>query len=144
MSLTAVQELTGDQLPQIQYRSRLIYGAPVARSQGRRGPVALFLPGKLVAYELEIGRRNYAFLFRTIARSELTSCVLAGVRPDVRLLISAVGARQVGRLKEFLALVDSFGYGSPSLSDEPLLRTARSLFSARSVAHVVDAILNAT
>jgi hypothetical protein len=57
---TAVQLRTADGLS-----CRLLYGVPTATTTGMLGPIALFPPGRVVAYVLERRRHSHVYVFRT-------------------------------------------------------------------------------
>ena len=142
MIVTAVQEHAQGQVPHLEYHSRIICGSPLRRKHGERGPIHLFEPETLVAYELTVGTRGFGFVFRTLAQPDRFACALAGVRPGVRLLISAVGTGQLARLNDFLRVVDRPAGSLQQVTDEFLLRAGSCIFSRRSIAQVVAALRN--
>jgi hypothetical protein len=68
-------------------RASLAYGTPREERRGRLGPIAIFGPGALVAYELKSLRRTRLFVFRTLIADDRLAAAVPGVRPRVQLLL---------------------------------------------------------
>jgi hypothetical protein len=139
--ITAVQELTGQDNRDHEYRCHVIYGKPCSRVNGERGPIWLFEPNTLVGYEVVLNRRVYGLVFRTLAEPDPSTHCLAGVQPGVRLLVTASTERQLARLKELLSLLNERTVDPPSIPDVLLLRAASALISREPVALIVAALL---
>ena len=104
----------------------------------------MFEPSTIVGYELAIHDRVYGFVFRTLAEVDPLAVAIAGVRPAVRLLITATTRRQLARLHAFLTALRATAAGSPNVSDALLLRAASSIFSRRPLTAVTAALRSMT
>jgi hypothetical protein len=101
---TAVQLRSGDGTAG-RVRCAIVYGPPHASVPGRLGPVAIFEPGAIVAYEVSGGRRARLFVFRTLVVDDRLAATVPGVWPRVRLLAAlrtAGRARLAARLFAYL------------------------------------------
>ena len=118
MSLTAIQLRE-------QPRCELVAGDAHAMLESRRGAVALFAPGAVVAYAVRVTRPR-VFVFRT-SPAPGRATKLPGVFPDVHLLLALESARVVRRCKRFFALLARQKLDPSHLPDDFYLRLDRLL-----------------
>lgn len=111
MNLTAVQ--LHPQLP----RGEIAFGTPARICPGARGPVALFAPDSLVAYELRFARRRRLFVFRTLLVEDRLAAAVPGVHRRVRLLVQLRTAARIARLRAVLAGLVNIGCPLDHLDD---------------------------
>jgi hypothetical protein len=116
MNLTAVQLHASPPCRQ------LACGDPVELRPGSRGPVALFAPGSVVAYEPSLARRRRLFVFRTLVADDHLAAILPGVRRRVRLLLTLRGPVRIERLRSVFAQLVAIGWTPTALSDAFFLR----------------------
>jgi hypothetical protein len=116
MRLTAVQLRERPPCPE------LAYGDPSALRQSSHGPVALFAPGALVAYELPVARRRRLFVFRTLPTGDRRAAKVPGVRPPVRLLLHLRAPSRIERLRSVFAQLVAIGWTPSVLSDAFFVR----------------------
>jgi len=111
MTLTAVQ------LRESRPACALVYGVPVAMAATRRGPVALFRPGALVAYGLQSAARRRLFVFRTLVVDDRLAASVPGVHPRVQLLLDVHTPDRIRRMRRLFAFLDRHGWSPADLSD---------------------------
>jgi hypothetical protein len=112
----------------------------VALEAGGKGTIALFPPGRIVAYAVADPTGVAILVFRTLAAREETQVLVAGVRPHVRLLVAAQAARQTARLREALRVV-SDRVDVDALDDDFFLRLASCLRRRTRVDDIVHSLL---
>jgi hypothetical protein len=76
-------------------RSELVHGTPREVVSGTLGPVALFVPGEIVAYLLRSRRGPHLYVFRTLEVRDRLAASVPGVWPGVQLLIDVTTARRI-------------------------------------------------
>ncbi|MCL2450831.1 MAG: hypothetical protein FWD17_17955 [Polyangiaceae bacterium] len=135
MNLTAVQ-LRGP-LPS----PELAYGDPAAVRSGSRGPVALFVPGSLVAYELGVSRRRRLFVFRTLVADDRLAATVPGVHGRVRLLLHLRTRARIARLRSVFAELLAVGQSPLALSDAFFVRVGAVLEGRRGPQRSLSALL---
>lgn len=121
---------------------RVVFGAPLTRVSGTRGPILLFGPGSVVAYRIR--RRSYAVgcVFRTTADAAISGDAVPGVSPAPVLLVGFLRGRQFARALILLRELRRRGIAD-TLPSESYLRAATSLarphFDVRLLADALEA-----
>lgn len=133
---TAAQLLSGSEPT-----SRLLHGEPVEISQGVRGPIAIFPPGRLVAYLLERPRHVRLFLFRTCLDRATHLSEIPGVHPAVNLLLVARRRPTVKKVSKVFGLLTKHSGDIDELSDRFWLRVAGVISRRSPVSHATLAHL---
>ena len=110
-------------------RAEIAFGSPNRICVGARGPVALFVPDTLVAYELRFARRRRLYVFRTLLVDDPLAAVLPGVHRRVRLLLSV---RTPARIRASAPSSPpwSASAGVPISSPTPFSRASRPSWKA--------------
>jgi hypothetical protein len=121
VNLTAVQLRTNR--PQ----GQIVYGEPYAVDRGARGPVALFAPGSLVAYQVQIDRARRLFIFRTLLVDDRLAATVPGVSPRVQLLVQLRSRARVRLVRQLFADLLALGGTPMALSDAFFLRLGATL-----------------
>jgi hypothetical protein len=122
-------------------RCELVAGDPLATPVGRRGPVALFAPGELVAYAVHGGLRPRLFLFRTRARDGAAATAVPGVHPRVELLLALESARVLRRTRRFFSVLRRQNRPASSLPDSFYVRLDRILRARGPLVPLTQALL---
>jgi hypothetical protein len=126
-------------------RCELVHGDPIALRAGQLGPVALFVPGEIVAYVLHASRPSRLFVFRTLGRSPhvVALTALPGVYPHVHLLLALDSLRVLRRGRRFFALLRRRGTSPSRLPDAFYLRLDRALRARAPLPPLAAALLDA-
>ncbi len=132
MTLTAVQLLDHP-------RCELLHGRPQVTVVGRRGDVALFEPGELVAYAVRAQRPPRLFVFRT-APAAPEGAAVPGVYPRVRLLLSLDHGRVLRRARRAFLLLERAGLSPTALPDRFYLRLDAVLRSRAPLTRLLRAL----
>jgi len=125
-------------------RCELVHGDPIALQLGQLGPVALFLPGAIVAYVIHTARPTRLFLFRTLGSAPRAArTVLPGVYPHVHLLLELDSPRLIRRCRRFFALLRRRGTPPSRLPDAFYLRLDGALRARAPLPPLAAALLDA-
>lgn len=108
-------------------RTRLLHGTHASILWVKLGPVVLFEPGELVAYELRFRRRTRLFVFRTLEVDDPLAATVPGVRPRVRLLFQLATLRRMQRARGLFAYLERTGRDASALSDDFYVRVGAVL-----------------
>jgi hypothetical protein len=103
-------------------RTRLFHGEHSSIVWVKLGPVVLFEPGELVAYELRFRRRSRLFVFRTLAVDDPLAATVPGVHPRVRLLFQVATPRRMQRARGLFAQLERTGRDASALPDDFYVR----------------------
>ena len=106
---------------------RIVHGAPTAVVTGPRGPIALFAPGRLVAYSVRRETTSRLYVFRTGPLPGGAGAAIAGVQPGVKLLLATHSKAAIVRVGNLLAWLARNKHDPDSLSDGFWLRTAGAI-----------------
>ena len=120
-------------------RCELLHGQPGTLLAGQLGPVALFVPGEIVAYAIHAPQPR-VFLFRT-SHNPVAGAVLPGVYPRVHLLLALESARVARRCRRFFAVLRREGLHPSRLADAFYLRLDRVLRARAPLPRLVVALL---
>ena len=112
-------------------RCALVAGASEATHDGRRGPIALVPPRRVVAYAIEVASSARLIVFRTAPRSGKRAARVPGVLPFVELLLDVSGDRRTKRVVRVLRSLHRWGIPLERLSLSFWARLA-ALAAARS------------
>ncbi len=98
-------------------RAKLLWGTPESVVGGRRGPVALFREGEVVAYIVTTSV-PHLFIFRTLLVDDRHAAKVPGVLPHVRLLIDLSTAGRLRLMQRLFAYLVASGRNPSQLRDE--------------------------
>jgi hypothetical protein len=85
---TAVQECTT-----VEREARVVFGTPLRRTRGTRGPIVVFAPGCVVAYRIRQQRYWAGCVFRTAIDALAPGDIVPGVSPAPYLLFGFARGR---------------------------------------------------
>ncbi len=105
-------------------RAELLAGTPCAVVPAALGPVALFVPGELVAYRIRYRRRGHVFVFRTLDVDDPLAASVPGVRPRVRLLLDLATSGRARRVRGLFGYLARHAHDPSSLPDAFYVRVA--------------------
>lgn len=98
---------------------RVLHGTPCKTVPGTAGPIALFEPNQRVLFLIQQGRRQQAFLFRT---GEGGGQRIAGVHPEVSVLLTAATTGRVAKLRNALLYLNRAGACLDQLQEDFFVR----------------------
>lgn len=105
----------------------LLYGAPHSMMAGSLGPIALFAPGRLVAYQAQVDGRRRVFVFRTLPAHDGRASGVPGVFPRVNLLLEVRTRGRAERVRKLFRFLVRDGWEVDALSDAFFVRTNQVL-----------------
>jgi len=100
------------------------FGSSDTTVLGARGPIAVFDPGRIVGYQVEHGRTQRLYVFRTAAGPGPDLSDVPGVHPAVNLLMLVrhrTAARRVGKV---FAALSTTGHVPDAIPDAFWIRLA--------------------
>jgi hypothetical protein len=109
----------------------------------RRGPVAVFDAGSLVAYRIRHRRQTRTFVFRTLTVDDRMAATVPGVQPRVQLLLDVRSAGRSRLVRGLFAYLVRNGRDPASLPDALYVRAGARL-GGRLPAHKILVSLLAT
>ncbi|SPD72449.1 conserved hypothetical protein [uncultured Desulfobacterium sp.] len=89
--------VTAVQLRSDEIKCMIIYGKPLAVTQGKYGDIAIFSDNCLVIYSVEINQQKTTFLFKT--STSKGTVIVPGVFPKVDLLCHVKGKEKTTRVQ---------------------------------------------
>ncbi len=108
-------------------RAKLLWGTPESVVRGRRGLVALFRDGEIVAYVVTTSRRSHLFVFRTLPVDDRFAARVPGVSPHVRLLIDLSTAGRIRMMQRLFAYLVNTGRDPAAMPDAFYFRVQAAL-----------------
>jgi hypothetical protein len=108
-------------------RTKILHGHHCAILSGKLGPVALFDPGELVAYELRYRRHTRVFVFRTLEVDDRLAAWVPGVRPRVQLLFQMHTPKRIERVRGLFAYLARTGRDPSTLAEDFYVRVGAVL-----------------
>lgn len=117
-------------------RTKLLHGNHCSILGGKLGPIALFDPGELVAYELRYRRRTHVFVFRTLEVDDPLAASVPGVRPRVQLLFQMHTAKRIERVRGLFAYLARTGRDPSTLAEDFYVRVG-AVLAGRLPAHKI-------
>lgn len=135
VQLHSAQELKGSVC-------ELVHGVPQETITGKRGPIALFTPEKIVAYLIEGGIAPRLFVFRTLGVPEAMEAQVPGVQPGVRLLLAVETKGRIERVRRLFAFFDRDHRDPSDLGDLFFLRVSHLLGGRLPAQRVLQSLLN--
>jgi hypothetical protein len=129
---TPAAPLTAVQLRQDQdLVCRVVHGQPAESVGGGQGPIALYPPGRLVAYQVDSRFSTRLYVFRTLAAPSPAAALVPGVHPAVDLLLETRTPGATAKACNLFSFVSKKGYEVDTISDAFWLRVAGVLAGRR-------------
>ena len=118
----------------------LLYGNMDELSSNHAGSVAWFVSGQVVAYLIEVGRKQHVFVFRTLDKSEKDEVKIGGVSKRVRLLVDV---QRVGSIRWLSQLFVRLQQGQPPPSDlsDGFYVRVNQVLNGRRVGEAIEGLL---